>query len=268
MVPKADYCDWPVGLPSIPPHFPSFFLSSWPVALTLHDFLPCSLKALSLWRTHLTRGESLKGLSTFYPPFSFCCCCFIILPLSTHTPWLTSQDWSLLCRGVMISIVMISRAKHSFCCHYYWSSEVCRCGNLVPNLLLFAATVPPWWLFIILTSTATWRLSRGQHSGEKPENLNTYDEQIKSSYLLKEEQHSRNWKRRWCIWDFKCCTGVVLFMINSALLITLTLSLTSRFDGDLLGPVSCLRVCQERVHWAVLVLFFFHTLKKKMKWFA
>lgn len=51
--------------------------------------------------------------------------------------------------------------------------------------------------------------------------------------------------------------GVVLFMIYSALLITLTLSLTSRSDGDLLGPVSSLRVCQERVHWAVFVHFFF-----------
>lgn len=85
LVPKADYCESPVGLAAYPPHFlPSFLLSSWPVALTLHDFLPCSLKALSLWRTHLTRGESLKSLSTSYLPFSFWFY-FIIPPVSTHT---------------------------------------------------------------------------------------------------------------------------------------------------------------------------------------
>lgn len=61
------------------------------------------------------------------------------------------------------------------------------------------------------------------------------------------------------------CAGVVLFMIYSALLITLTLSLTSRSDGDLLVPVSSLRVCQERVHWAVFVIFFFSLYGEKKK---
>lgn len=156
------------------------FFPPWPVALPLHDFLPCSLKALSLWKTHLTRGESLKSLSTFFPPFFF----WLFhhsSPLCTH-PRLTPQGWPLLCRGIMISIVMMN-----FTC------KTQLLLPLIPGLQRSAAVAissqscsslqqlsPPWWLFTILTTTATWRLTRGQQSGENPsENLNTCDEQIK-----------------------------------------------------------------------------------------
>lgn len=87
--------------------------------------------------------------------------------------------------------------------------------------------------------------------------MNTNDEQIKSFHLQKETATLQKSTKSVVYMRFRMlCTGVVLFMIYSALLITLTLSLTSRSDGDLLGPVSSLRVCQERVHRAVFVLFF------------
>ena len=241
-----DYCDW---LPSIPPHFPSFPLSSSPVALTLHDFVPRSLKALSLWRTHLTRGESLKSLLTLYPPFCLCLSLFDCLfyhSSSVYTPPLTDLSGLIPPSAAAPRVLLWCFDAQSTASEFGgpWPSRP-RAAPLCSNCLsLMAFYYSNHHCHLeISRRTAIWGPQKKKK--QRPENLNTYDEQIKSSYLLKEEQHSKNWKRRWCIWDFERCTRVVLFMINAALLITLTLSLTSCFDGDLLGPVSCLRVARR-----------------------
>lgn len=106
----------------------SFFLSSWPVALTLHDFLPCSLKALSLWRTHLTRGESLKGLSTFYPPF------FFLLLLFHHSSSLYTHPLTDLS-----GLIPPLQRRHDFHCNDF----TCKTQLLLPLLLEFRG-LPLW----------------------------------------------------------------------------------------------------------------------------
>lgn len=74
----------------------------------------------------------------------------------------------------------------------------------------------------------------------------------------------------WCVWDSERRASVLFYSwYNSALLITLTLSLTSCSNGDLLGLVNALRVCQGRVRSAtflfVLILFFFFSMEEKKR---
>lgn len=90
-------------------------------------------------------------------------------------------------------------------------------------------------------------------------------------FSISKKQYCHHFKYPWSlwgVWDSACCASVLFYSwYNSALLITLTLSLTSCSDGDLLGLVTALRVCQERVRWAtfLFVRFLFRFFPPRRK---
>lgn len=152
LVPKADDCDSPFGLTAS--LLTSSLLSFFPPGLLrLHcmTFSPAPLKPwvsgepiwpeVSLWKA--SRHSTRLFLSLFHHP-----------PSPTQTPWLTSQGWTLLC----------------FLSGFHVQSTASAAINVgverSDSVAVSATASPPWWLFIILTTTATWRLNRGRHSGK------------------------------------------------------------------------------------------------------
>lgn len=165
LVPKADYCESPFGLAAS--LLTSSFLYFFPPGLLrLHcmTFFPAPLKP---W----VSGEPIWPEVSLSKASRHSTCHFLFgfissSLLSPHTPPArplrakpssAEASWFPLSRFYVQSL-----ASFAINMGVQGSDSVAASAGAA----LLCSNCPSWWLFIILTATATWRLNRGQHSGK------------------------------------------------------------------------------------------------------